>query len=227
MRLAFCLIGGSFLDAMGRGDGDVASRRQRASEALKWLRQAGRMDPTRSGVALPSALKDEFVATMDWACSILSVDPQQIAWNGLHSIPNSGLRHWRFWRTERGTNRIKPLVPVHKVCALCGVQFLTKRPTKQTYCSVRCVHTKQRTREVQDREQPTRRRLPHAGPSHPWRRQLSVRAEAPVIPVGASSPPPMRRTSWSRPGYEGYRSYCDSLSLPAASELFYQAVYYA
>jgi hypothetical protein len=196
MQFAFSLISGAFLDSMGRGDCfcDVASRRQRACEAIRWLRLGGRLDPTKRGIPLPPELKSEYIASMDWACSVLSVDARQIAWNGLHSIPGSGLRNWRCWRGERNANRIKKLALIRKTCLWCGIAFLSKR-LDQTLCSASCAHAAQRAR-----------------------RKATVAAEITTPQQVVSLPTrAFRATTWGQ-GYQCYVQYCQHVGVAPARE---------
>src|SRR5262249_16733287 len=94
-QFALALIRNCFEDAIGRGsDTHGNDRRLRAAHALRWLRQAGKLDPVRRRKALPVDLREDLIGSLDWCASILNVDPVRIARDGVHCVPGSGLKNW-------------------------------------------------------------------------------------------------------------------------------------
>lgn len=139
-QLALSMLRNAFEDCLGRSVGVYGNRqkerRLNASNSIRWLRQAGRLSVR--GKAIPADLRHEYVLSIDWCAEVLDVDAKQLASDGIHCIPNSGLRNWRQWRSSRNENRNKAH-PIRQVrCGFCGVVLQTRHLTRQ-FCSQRCV----------------------------------------------------------------------------------------
>lgn len=129
-QLALSILRNAFEDCMGRSVGVYGNRqkerRLNASNSIKWLRQAGRLSVR--GKAIPADLRHEYVLSIDWCAEVLDVDAKQLASDGIHCIPNSGLRNWRRWRSQRNENR-REAHPIRDVrCAFCLSQHCSNAP---------------------------------------------------------------------------------------------------
>jgi hypothetical protein len=130
-QLAFATLCNAFEDAQGRTTaiylrkGRQNRRRDNAAKAVQWLRGYRTQDLTPFSIG--------------WCAHVLDVPARTLALDGVHHVRNSGLMHWKTWRTERNFNRIKqsPLSP--KVCVHCGDEFLVKDwQQDRRYCSAPC-----------------------------------------------------------------------------------------
>jgi hypothetical protein len=148
-HLALSMVRNAFEDAMGRsvsvyvktGDDRQKERRLNSACAIKWLRQAGRLNVR--GKVIPDDLRQEYTLSIDWCSEVLNVDAKYLAWNGIHCIPGSGLKHWHTWRAERDVNRVKELPLLRKTCLQCKRIFSTKN-IRRKFCSNACANASRR-----------------------------------------------------------------------------------
>jgi len=137
-RLAYTFVAGALEDSQGRGTyTNKVSRRQQASNAIRWLRKAKNAPPQ---------LRSEFVFSIHWCSMILNVPALTLARHGLPRIQGGGLTAWRQWRSHRNGNRITPRPPITKHCLECDAPFTSTNPAKK-FCDQQCMrHHTQRQR---------------------------------------------------------------------------------
>jgi len=187
-QLALAIVRNCFEDCMGRTVGVFSNfdrqRRRNAAHAIRFLRQAGRLNVR--GKAIPADLRQEYVLSFDWCAEVLGVAARQLAWDGIHCVAGSGLRNWRTWRAQRAENKNQPAQRIARVCPQCGNEFSVKVWQRQKYCSATCA----RAVRYQDKQ-----------PTQQWKEQPAQQAAlAPNVS--------QVRVRMGAPGYRGFADYC-------------------